>query len=60
MEDESDVEQLLLNLLASEDCDECVMDVRSFEGVGVLTSNRGVVFSTPEGREFQLTIIRSR
>ena len=34
--------------------------VRSYEEAGVLTNNAGLVLRMPDGREFQLTIVRSR
>lgn len=34
--------------------------VRSFEDLGVLTSNAGLVLRAPDGHEFQITVVRSR
>ncbi len=34
--------------------------VRTFEQAGVMTYNRGLVISLPDGSEFQLTIVQSR
>jgi hypothetical protein len=34
--------------------------VRSFEDAGVLTTNAGLVLRAPNGREFQVTVVRSR
>ena len=34
--------------------------VRTFEDAGVMTYNKGVVVSLPDGSEFQLTIVQSR
>lgn len=34
--------------------------VRSFEDLGVLTSNAGLVLRAPDGQEFQITVVRSR
>ena len=34
--------------------------VRTFEEEGVLTYNKGLVISLPDGTEFQLTIVQSR
>ena len=34
--------------------------VRTFEEAGVLTYNKGLVITTPDGSEFQLTIVQSR
>lgn len=37
-----------------------VRDVATFEDAGVLTMNRGLVITTHGGREYQVTIVRSR
>jgi hypothetical protein len=37
-----------------------VQRVRTFEEEGVLTRNAGLVVTTADGGEFQLTIVRSR
>ena len=34
--------------------------VRTFAEAGVMTYDKGLVISTPDGSEFQLTIIQSR
>ena len=34
--------------------------VRTFEEAGVMTYNKGLVISLPDGTEFQLTIVQSR
>ena len=34
--------------------------VRTFEDAGVMTYNKGLVISLPDGTEFQLTIVQSR
>ena len=34
--------------------------VRTFEDAGVMTYNKGLVISLPNGSEFQLTIVQSR
>ena len=39
---------------------EQVRSVRTFEDVGVLTGNRGVVVTLTDGSEFQLTVVQSR
>lgn len=52
---ESDVEDMLYNLLINT---EDIKGINTFEGRGVLTQNRGLVIET-EGREFQITIVRS-
>jgi hypothetical protein len=52
---ESDVEDMLYNLLINT---EEIKGINTFEGRGVLTQNSGLVIET-EGREFQITIVRS-
>ena len=34
--------------------------VRSFEDAGVMTCNAGLVLRTPDGQEFQISVIKSR
>ena len=34
--------------------------VRTFEDAGIMTYNKGLVISLPDGSEFQLTIVQSR
>ena len=34
--------------------------VRSFEEAGVLTCNAGLVLRTPDGQEFQISVVKSR
>ena len=34
--------------------------VRTFAEAGILTYNKGLVITAPDGSEFQLTIVRSR
>ena len=34
--------------------------VRTFESAGIMTYNKGLVISLPDGTEFQLTIVQSR
>ena len=45
--------------VSSEICWE-TLRVRTFEEEGVLTYNKGLVISLPDGTEFQLTIVQSR
>ncbi len=52
---EDEVEAALADLVL----EECG-DYHTFEGAGVMTYNRGVVFRTADGAEYQLTIVRSR
>ena len=34
--------------------------VRSFEDAGVMTCNAGLVLRTPDGQEFQISVVKSR
>ncbi len=35
-------------------------EVRTFQQAGIMTYNKGLVISLPNGTEFQLTIVQSR
>lgn len=35
-------------------------NIRTFEEVGMLTNNEGLVVKLPDGTEYQITIIQSR
>ena len=35
-------------------------EVRTFQHAGIMTYNKGLVISLPDGTEFQLTIVQSR
>ena len=54
-----------LKELITEGCDSYEicwenLRVRTFEEEGVMTYNKGLVISLPDGTEFQLTIVQSR
>ena len=54
-----------LRELITEGCDSFEicwenLRVRTFAEAGVMTYDKGLVISTPDGSEFQLTIIQSR
>ena len=34
-------------------------DVRTFQSAAILTSNKGIVLQTPDGSEFQISIVES-
>lgn len=36
------------------------LEMSSFEEAGIMTTNTGLVIRTPEGDEFQVTIVKSR
>jgi hypothetical protein len=57
---ENEMETMLYEMLQDEDAAPEVKRVRTFAEVGVLTNNAGLVITTADGGEFQLTIIRSR
>lgn len=56
---ESRVERLLANVLTIVLEKRGGGDVRTFEDAAILTSNKGLVVKTPDGSEFQLTIVDS-
>lgn len=60
----SDVAKLLAGMLKGgidrDETDDLVLNVESFEAAGVLTNNAGIVLRTTSGREFQITVVRSR
>lgn len=69
MSDEREVESALLSALEEsiydEDGDGVTLDlsvarVDTFESVGLLTRDRGVVVALDDGSEYQITIKRSR
>jgi hypothetical protein len=56
LRNEKSVERLLVRRLQS----SCrVRWIHSFREAGVLTSNKGVVITARDGREYQITIVRS-
>ena len=50
------VEEVLSEL----EIDECVDSIDTFEGVGLLTDNKGLVVTMTNGNEFQIQIVRSK
>lgn len=46
-------------LFYAQDYDEEI-SVKTFEAAGVLTRNKGLVVTTEDGTEFQVTIVKSR
>ena len=36
------------------------MQVQTFDNAGIMTYNKGLVITLPDGREFQVTIVQSR
>ncbi len=60
---EWDVQNALKGLLQDGyDSEEVFADahVRTFDEAGMMTYNRGVVITLPDGSEFQLTIVQSK
>lgn len=45
---------------AFRESDDIFTNVRTFAEIGMLTTNNGLVVKTIDGREFQITITRSR
>jgi len=58
------VQEALFGILAGEwDAENSALEsveVRTFEDAGVMTYNKGLVITLPDGTEYQLTIVRSR
>lgn len=55
-------EKQFSNFLADcvvENSAEMDIDLESFQEAGVLTNNEGLVIRTPDGSEFQVTIVKS-
>lgn len=61
---ETDMENLLQEVLEFEDeeigVESQVKRVSTFESVGLLTNNHGIVVRMKDGSEFQITIVKSR
>jgi hypothetical protein len=57
---EIDFETMLYEMLQDEEAAPEVVRVQTFEESGLLTSNRGVVVRTRDGRTFQVTVVQSR
>ena len=58
---ESSLTELLADLLTSEtDSSDCVARVTTYEEAGVFTNDAGLVVRMTDGKEFQITIKRSR
>ena len=59
---EAELQENLQALLLGERIDCTLLEgtsARTFEDAGVMTYNKGLVITTPDGSEFQLTIVRS-
>jgi hypothetical protein len=56
---ESEMRELLTELLLDDENGAEVRNCESFENAGLMTNNEGVVVRFEDGREFQLTIVRS-
>ena len=54
----------LRNLIEGGTCDDEILwenlRVRTFEDAGLMTHDKGLVITLPDGTEFQLTIVQSR
>ena len=47
-------------LYADEDREDDTFSVETYEQAGVMTYNKGLVITLPDGSEYQLTIVQSR
>lgn len=54
---ETDVREFLADAIAEGTGGEA--RTQSFADAGVLTTNEGIVLRLPDGREFQITVVRS-
>ena len=54
------VEELLMEALERQDLLDGGLGVSRYSEAGLLTSDNGVVLTTPDGGEWQLTIVRSK
>jgi len=58
------VQEALFGILTGEwDTENSALEsaeARTFEDAGVMTNNKGLVITLPDGTEYQLTIVRSR
>ncbi len=61
-DDDLAMADLARDMVASFDWDgeECIASVRSYEDVGMLTSDSGLVIRMADGSEYQLTIVQSK
>ena len=57
--DENAMRDLLADLLLADDSGE-IRNVESFKDADLMTTNDGLVVHMDDGREFQLTIVRSK
>ena len=57
---EDSVQDGLMSLLEGWDDSFEISRVTTFENAGVMTYNKGLVITMPDGTEFQLTIVQSR
>ena len=55
-----DIETILYEALQDEDEFPEVTNVRTFNEAALLTRNRGVVITTEDGSQFELTIVQRR
>ncbi len=60
MKTAADVEEIIRDLLLGDEASDLGLRVDTFEEAGVLTANQGLVVRTRDGREFQVSIVRSR
>jgi len=57
----ADLADALSELISPEnEGNACITEVRTYAEAGVLTSDAGLVIRFDDGREFQITIVRSR
>ena len=58
-----DIEDFIREALETVDVDEeynIIESIMIYEDAGILTDNRGLVITTTDGEEFQVTIVKSK
>jgi hypothetical protein len=58
--DEIEFRELLADMLLDDENGAQVRHVENYRDAGLMTSAEGLVINMEDGREFQLTIVRSR
>ena len=58
--DECEIRELLADMLLDDDNGAEVRNVETFRDAGLMTSAEGLVLYMEDGRQFQLTIVRSK
>ena len=57
---EKDIEELIESLLSDDEYHDGLKSIETFEENGNLTNNKGLVITTFDDSEFQITIVKTR